>query len=492
MYEAHNKMTSIDLPLAFFAPVDPSGAPTPSRYEELAGQNGNDRALVNPFYGQVMPRLGFAWQVHPRLVVRGGYSITDDDEGTGTGLRMTQNPPFLTSVTNLQHGPQPTYSIPISVTNGLTTGASKIPPSAQFDVWDPNFRPASVQQFNLTTQYLLLSKTSLQVGYVGQVGKHLAEPRLLNQYIAPVPASCPPSDTTGCVDLVAPYYAVVGGGSQIVETVSEGNENYNALQATLHQQETGGLEYTVNYTWSKALNDTPGGYFNVDGVGAGGSFAFPQDSHNPHADYGPAEFDVRQNFSATAVYQLPFGNGKQYGAHWNRATDELIGGWELSANAIYHTGTPATMIQTGENTGLNAASDNGNYNYAGRLNQYRKMKIVGRDAAHWWGTDPSSVPCHSGVDNGICAYGKPASGTFGDAHNGTERNPGYQNVDLSLFKGFRTMGKQYMKFRIDAYNVFNLDSWAAPNSRAGSSQYGKIVSSQSNPRQFQISGVYTF
>jgi len=492
MYEAHNKMTSIDLPLAFFAPVDPSGAPTPSRYEELAGQNGNDRALVNPFYGQVMLRLGFAWQVHPRLVVRGGYSITDDDEGTGTGLRMTQNPPFLTSVTNLQHGPQPTYSIPISVTNGLTTGASKIPPSAQFDVWDPNFRPASVQQFNLTTQYLLLSKTSLQVGYVGQVGKHLAEPRLLNQYIAPVPASCPPSDTTGCVDLVAPYYAVVGGGSQIVETVSEGNENYNALQATLHQQETGGLEYTVNYTWSKALNDTPGGYFNVDGVGAGGSFAFPQDSHNPHADYGPAEFDVRQNFSATAVYQLPFGNGKQYGAHWNRATDELIGGWELSANAIYHTGTPATMIQTGENTGLNAASDNGNYNYAGRLNQYRKMKIVGRDAAHWWGTDPSSVPCHSGVDNGICAYGKPASGTFGDAHNGTERNPGYQNVDLSLFKGFRTMGKQYMKFRIDAYNVFNLDSWAAPNSRAGSSQYGKIVSSQSNPRQFQISGVYTF
>ena len=492
MYEAHDKMASVDLPLARFANIGPSGLPNPTAYAELAGKDGNSRALVNPYYLQFMPRLGFAWQINRRAVLRGGYGITDDDEGTGTGLRMTQNPPFLTSVTNLQHGPQATYSIPISVTNGITTGTSAVPPSAQYDVWDPNFRPASVQQFNLTTQYLLFSKTSLQAGYVGQIGKHLAEPRLLNQYIGRVPSSCPPSDSTGCVDLVAPYYSVVGGNSQIVETVSEGNENYNALQATLHQQETNGLEYTLNYTWSKAMTDSSGGYFNVDGVGSGGSFAFPQDSYNPHADYGPANFDVRHNFSGTAVYQLPFGREKRYGSNWNRATDELLGGWELSANAIYHTGLPATMIQTGGNTELNAASDNSNYNYAGRLNQYRPMKISGRDAAHWWGTDPSSIPCNKGVDNGICAYGRPATGTFGDAHMGTELNPGYQNVDLSLFKGFRTIGHQYLKFRVDAYNVFNLDSWAAPNSRATSSQYGKITSAQSNPRQFQISGVYTF
>jgi hypothetical protein len=494
MYEAHDKMASINLVTARFAPVLSTGRYTPATdpYVELAGMGGNSRALVNPYYKQFMPRLGFAWHVNPRLVLRGGYSITDDDEGTGTGLRMTQNPPFLTSVTNLQHGPQATYSIPISVTNGLTSGTGGTPPSAQYDVWDPNFRPATVQQFNLTTQYLLASKTSLQVGYVGQIGQHLAEPRLLNQYTGQVPATCGPSDTTGCVDVVAPYYAVVGGNSNIVDTVSEGNENYHALQATLHQQETNGLEYTVNYTWSKAMNDSSGGYFNVDGVGSGGTFAFPQDSYNPHADYGPANFDARHNISGTAVYQLPFGQEKRYGSHWNRATDELIGGWELSANAMYHTGFPATMIETGANTGLNAASDNGNYNYAGRLNQYRPMKIVGQSALNWWGTDPSATPCKTGVDNGVCAYGKPASGTFGDAHNGTERNPGFRNVDLSLFKGFRTAGHQYFKFRVDAYNVFNLDSWEAPNSRAGSGQYGKIVSSSSNPRQFQISGVYTF
>lgn len=503
MYEAHDKMSTIDLKAAYFAPVGPNG-PDPSPYLELAGKpkvNGNgrnSRALVNPYYYQFMPRVGFALQMSPRAVLRGGYSITDDSEGTGTGLRMTQNPPFLTSVTNLQHGPQPTTNgNPISVADGLLAGTGGIPPKPQFDVWDPNFRPASVQQFNLTTQFLLASKTSLQLGYVGQIGQRLAEPRLLNQYTAPVPATCPGTDTTGCVDLVAPYYAVVGGGSQIVETVAEGTENYNALQTTLHQQVTNGLEYTVNYTWARAMTDTPGGFLNVDGVGGGGTFAFAQNAYDPHAEYGPAEFDVRNNFSATAVYQLPFGHGKKYGANWNRFADEGLGGWELAANAMFHSGFPVTMFYTGGTSNLNAAADNFNYNYATRDNQYFPLKIVGRDLKHWFGTD---LPCtHGGgrtnANGDPCAYGKPlqaATGNFGTAGNNTERNPGFKDIDLSLFKSFRTVGDQSFKLRIDAYNAFNLASYAAPNSRTGSSQYGQILSTASNPRQLQISGVYTF
>jgi hypothetical protein len=498
MYEAHDKMSTINLPLARFAPVGPGGIPDPTPYLELAGKNGNSRALVNPYYYQFMPRVGFAWQFNPRTVIRGGYSITDDSEGTGTGLRMTQNLPFLFSVTNLQHGPTDTTNgNPISVTNGLTTGTSGKAPSPQFDVWDPHFRPAAVQQFNLTTQYLLASKTSLQVAYVGQIGQHIAEPRILNQFIAQVPATCAPSDTTGCVDLVAPYYAVVGGNSNVVETVSEGTSNYHALQATLHQQETDGLEFTLNYTWARAMTDSSGGYFNVDGIGAAGGFPFAQNAYDPHADYGPSSFDVRNNFSGTVVYQLPFGHEKRYGANWNRLTDEALGGWELSANGMFHSGFPATMIHTGDNTGLNAAQDNSNYNYAGRLNQYYPMKIVHRDLTHWFGTDSSASPCKvKGArvkpDGTTCAYGRPANGQFGTAQNGTERNPGFKNIDLSLFKGFRTVGDQYLKLRIDAYNAFNMASYAAPNTREGSSQYGLITGSANNPRQLQISAVYTF
>ncbi len=90
MYEAHDKMVTVDLKKAYFAPVGTD----PATLLEFAGKNGNSRALVNPFYYQFMPRVGFAAQVTPRVVIRGGYSITDDSEGTGNGLRMTQNAPF--------------------------------------------------------------------------------------------------------------------------------------------------------------------------------------------------------------------------------------------------------------------------------------------------------------------------------------------------------------------------------------------------------------
>jgi hypothetical protein len=196
------------------------------------------------------------------------------------------------------------------------------------------------------------------------------------------------------------------------------------------------------------------------------------------------------------VYQLPFGHDKKYGANWNRLTDEAIGGWQLSLNAMFHSGFPATMTTYSQATGLLAAADNSNYNYVARVNQYFPMKVVDRSSQKWFGTDPSATPCKQpgGRTNTLgapCAYGLQA-GSFGTAHNGTERNPGFRNIDLSLFKGFRTVGNQYLKLRIDAYNVFNLVSLGAPNTRVGSSQFGKITTSANNPRQLQISAVYTF
>jgi hypothetical protein len=441
MYEAHDKMVSVDLKKAYFAPTGTD----PSTLLLFAGKNGDSRALVNPFYGQIMPRVGFAAQVSPRAVIRGGYSITDDSEGT-----------------------------------------------AQYDVWDPHFRPAMVQQYNLTTQYLLAPKTSFQIGYVGQVARHIAVPVLLNQYIAPAPtgAACPPSDTTGCVDLVAPYYALVGGASQIVETQSEAYGNYNALQTTLHQQETDGLEFTFNYTWARSMSNNPAGFFNVDGSTS--SFNFWQNAYDPHADYGPSSFDVRNNFSGTIVYQLPFGHDKKYGADWNRLTDEALGGWQLSANVSASSGFPL-VIRANGNDNLNSATFNSNYNYSQRANQYRPLKIVNRSLKHWFGTDPSATPCTGkGIDNGVCAYGPPAFDEFGTSSNGSQRAPGAKNVDLSLFKGFRTVGNQYFKLRVDAFNAFNLPSYSAPANRAGQSVFGQITGTLSAPRQVQISGVYTF
>lgn len=495
MYEVHNKMVSVNLTKAYFAPVGTD----PSTLLEFAGQDGNSRALVNPFYGQVMPRVGFAWQFNPRTVIRGGYGITDDSEGTGSGLRMTQNAPFQTSFTANGNAPSPTSGgTPLHVVNGFnaveTPGNDTNVPGIQYDVWDPHFRPSSVQQFNLAMQYLLTTKTSAQVGYVGEYGTHLAVPVLLNQYIAPIPATCPPTDTTGCVDLVAPYYALVGGQSQIVETASRAVENYHALQATLHQQETNGLEFTLNYTWSHSMTNNPGGFFGVDGV-LGSNF-FWQNAYDPGGDYGNSSFDVPHNFSGTVVYQLPFGHEKQYGANWNRLTDEVLGGWELSGNVLIASGFPIT-IYVNPNDNLNTAADSFNYNGYGHVNKYMPSKIVHRSRLHWFGTDPSATPCTIAGDRlnslGVpCTYGAPAFNQFGTNSNNTERAPHSNNVDLSLYKAFQTVGNQDFKLRIDAFNVFNNVNFGAPVARVGKSTYGQITNVLSAPRQIQISGVYTF
>ncbi len=491
-YEVNDKMVSVNLQKAYFAPAD-----TPaSSLLEFAGQNGNSRALVNSFYGQVMPRVGFALQANPHMVVRGGYSITDDMEGTGNGLRMTQNAPFLTSFTNNAATPSPTApGAPLQVGTGFVSTSPTPGEGTQYDVWDPNFRPATVQQFNLTTQFLIANKTSAQIGYVGEIGQHLAVPILVNQYIGPVPSSCP-GDTTnsGCVDLVAPYYSLVGGSSQIVETTSRGIENYHALQTTLHQQEANGLEFTLNYTWSKSMTNSPGGYFGVDGVIGG--YSYWQNAYDPHADYGNSNFDVPHNFSGTAIYKLPFGHAKRFGSQWGRLTDEALGGWELAGNVLLASGFPINIYQN-PNDNLNTAADSFNYNGVQRVNQYSAPRLTNRSTANWFGTDPSAKPCTTAgaTINSLgvpCAFGLAGFNQFGTSENNTERAPGSKNIDLSLFKGFRTVEDQVIKFRVDAFNAFNMVSLAAPKSRVGSGSYGQITSALSAPRQFQLSAIYQF
>ena len=496
MYEAHDKMVSVDLQKAYFAPVGTD----PSTLLRFAGKNGNSRSLINPYYHQFMPRLGFAMQVYPRMVVRGGYSITDAMEGTGSGLRMTQNSPFLTSFTHVADNPTATSGGTWLPTENGFTLTSPTAVSSQYDVWDPNLKPTSVQQFNLTTQFQVLSKMSAQIGYVGQLGRHLATPVLLNQYIAPVPTSCAPTDTTGCVDLVAPYYALVGGGSQIVETTFRSVSSYNALQATLHQQAFNGLEFTINYTYSNSLTNNPGGFLGVPGT-LGGLMQYWNNAYDPHADYGKSAFDVPTNLSATVVYELPFGHNKQFGSSWNRVTDEVLGGWKFAGNGIYSSGFPITIYQNPGNENLNDAADNNyNYNGYGRVNQYFRPKIVHRSLNNWFGTDPSAVPCTTAgaTINSLgvpCAYGKPAFNQFGNAQNNTERGPNSKIIDLSLFKSFQTFHEQNIKFRVDAFNAFNIVNYGLPASRVGKSTFGLINATSTGtyaPRQFQLSGVYQF
>ncbi|MHB1838663.1 MAG: TonB-dependent receptor [Acidobacteriaceae bacterium] len=475
IYEVNNKQLNVNV-------NDPSLCTSADNASnpclEFAGKNGNSRALYNSYYDEWMPRFGFAWQVKPKIVLRGGYGITDYMEGTGANLRLTQNAPFLNQFSNSPAIPtQNTPGIPLSVTSGFT-GTSAVAQTT-YRAWAKNLRPTAVQQFNLTTQYLINNQTTAQVGYVGELGQRLVVPVAANQW-----------GTSG-VPTSAPFYNLVGANGSVVLTESEGVENYNAMQAVLHHQQANGLEFTLNYTWSKSMTNNPG-FYGVPGVD--NNSVYWQNKNNPHADYGPSGYDTRQAMNGNLVYQLPFGRGKRFGSDWNRLTDEALGGWRLSGDVILYSGFPIT-IGSPNNANIHSGS--------ARANQYRPMKIVHRTTQHWFGIDPSANPCITGTDNGVCAYGVETPGKFGTAHVNTERAPGYRIIDLSAFKAFQTVGQQQMEFRVDAFNAFNFASYAAPAYNFAShgvpaadfpagSIWGLITSTLSPARQFQLSLDYRF
>ena len=459
IYEVNNKEVNVDTD-------SPGSCPNCLQF---AGQNGNSRALYNPYYKEFMPRLGFSYQLNRGVVIRGGYGITDDFEGTGANLRISQNAPFIFQYTNTGTTPSTSSGgTPAPVENGFAQAPGNVSvASTRYQAWAHNLRPSLIQQYNVASQVEVNSKTTFQIGYVGEVGQHLIVPENVNQYMTPGVAS------------TAPYAKLVGTGGIVYLTQSEGLSNYNAMQVTIRQRESHGLEYTFNYTWSKSMTNNPG-FYGVSGVD--GASVFPQNIYDPHGDYGVAATDSRNAVNFTAVYALPFGVGRDFGSNWNRVLDGALGGWKLSGDAILYSGFPITVIST------NVANANAG---TARANQYLPLKVIGRSLTNWFGTDPSAKPC-TGAFNGICAYGPELTNTFGTSRVNTERSPGYRIIDMSIFKEFRTYREQTLIFRADAFNAFNLASYAAPGNSVSTSTFGLITSTLSPARQFQFALKYRF
>ncbi len=276
---------------------------------------------------------------------------------------------------------------------------------------------------------------------MGETGQHIEDYRNGNQLLVP-------GDNT-----TAPFANLVGSGGGLLVTESRAMMNYNALQATLRQRASHGLEYTINYTYGRAMTNSAGN-FGVPSVnGSNGAF---QNGYNSAADYGPAGQDVRHNLSAIIVYAFPFGRGQAvrlaHQPYYGRADRRLA--------TLKH----GDRIHRTADTLSGPNNSNSNSEGAARPNQYRKLKIRNRSISNWWGTDPSAVPCNGPGDNGTCAYGQATTNTFGTAAIGSERDPGFWQVDSSLFKDFHVTERQALSFRLDAFNVLNVADYAAPDS----------------------------
>lgn len=451
-----------------------------------AGICGN-LACYLPNFRQWTPRIGFAYQLNERSVIRGGYGAVSFFEGDSFNQRLTAIAPFLQAAGFSVSNPTPTsVPTPNTAEEGFTGSDTSVLYSSSnngYTAYPQNIQPAYVQEWNLTVEYALTHSASLQVGYIGEQGQHIEDYGNVNQLKVNNDQTSAPFYNSQYIGVNGVDSALgIGGNGGLLITESRAMMNYDALQAVLRQRLSHGLEFTANYSWGKAMTNSLGNYaLNVNGF----SGAF-QNYYNSHADYGPAGYDIHHDISATGVYALPFGHGQQFLSGSNRLLDETVGGWKLSTSLVGYSGFPEVIT---------GGSNNSNSYGSGRVNQYRKLRVVGRNNENWFGTDPSAAPCTTaGVDNGVCAFGVPAPNTFGTESNGAVRGPGFFNSDLSAFKDFHTYKEETIGFRFDAFNAFNIVSYGNPDTGITDSNFGNVSlqTPRSTERHLQFSLHYNF
>jgi hypothetical protein len=448
---------------------------------DLAGKNGASRALYNGFYGgrNFEPRLGFAWtpaMLGNHTVVRGAFTVSSYLEGTGTNLRLAQNPPFTPAQLDTHYN---NAALPGSTTSD---GIPPTPPSgscanyscfagAILNLWDPNVQPALDYQWNLAVQHQFWGDTTFQIGYVGQRATHLMVPFSYTQRELLPNSSC---STPPCTD-PSPFFAknptfyntisTVAGGTQ-----SNGTMGYNSLQAVLQKQMSHGLQYQLSYTYSKCMSNSTG-YYGAWNNALSAS-AYWQNIYDPKAEWAPCYYDATHILSAYAVYELPLGRGKALGKDLNKVLNTVVGGWSVSPILSFRTGFPMPVYGAADTSGTNSRGSRADCNSLPSITGETPIATPGVGGFQWF------------TNNGN--FTNPAVGTFGNCSPqlGGLRGPHYNHVDLSLHKDFLLTERFKVQFRTDFVNAFNHVSLNAPNMGLGSTM-GQVTSAQS-PRNIQL------
>jgi hypothetical protein len=468
---------------------------------QLAGKNGASRALYNGFYGgrDFQPRLGFAWtpaMLGDRTVIRGAFTVSSYLEGTGTNLRLTLNPPFTPAEIDASYN---NTALPLTdTTDGIvgsgTTASCDAPAYACYDqsflrVWDPNVQPAIAYQWNLTVQHQITSGTTFQIGYVGQKGTHLMVPfdfaqrgLLANSSCAtpPCTANSPyfaknlnlynalgnPGLTDSNGKLLSADNGGVNEGAYVSGTKSNGTMEYNSLQAVLQKEMSHGLQGQVSYTYSKCMSDSTG-YYGAWNNALSAS-AYWQNVYDQRSEWAPCYYDATHVLSAYAVYELPFGHGKQFASGVRKSVDEVIGGWAVSPIVSFRTGWPLPIYGAADNSGTFSRGSRANCNSLPRI-ENTSIPGIG---VQWF------------TNNGN--FTQPAVGTFGNCapQLGGLRSPHYTDIDASLHKDFPITERFRVQFRTEFINAFNHVQYNAPNTGIGSTM-GQITGAQP-PRNIQL------
>ena len=503
--EAFNRMS-------FFNPTAPNpaagGYPGILEFAGSGADSCNCQTPVKTHYGNLGPRLGLAYAISNKTVVRAGYSVMYSRRGavggtttggqTGTGLLGYSASPSFTSPDGgispafYWGNGVPAYQAAPFFVPTLNTGyTTTVPQGSSINYGDPDIggRPPRYLNWNVGLMREVVPTVTLGVTYVGSDGHFLSgAPRgMWSSQINPaylalgnlLLSSATPANLASAKAIVPgialPYSNFSGSIAQMLlpfpqySSVTDlwgnvGNSTYNSLQVTAQKTMSHGLSASLNYVWAKGFDDLSyrSGYF---------------------VDRAPTATIPDHVLHAMFAYRLPFGKGQQWLAG-NRAVEAIVSGWNVSGITTYQAGAGIGTIAAACNlpsAGSCYASYNPNFSGPVRIN------------GSWGSGNLSGSVTPSFIAVG--AFVSPAAYTYGNTPRTMAfglRGPGLYDQDISLRREFRYHEHWRLAFEADAFNVANWTCFSNPATNITSSNFGKITAQSNTPRVVQFAAKLSF
>jgi len=442
--------------------------------------------LYYPDYRDFDPRVSIAWapgMFHGKTVIRSGFGIyhgAAQNDDLNAGLESDRFTAYANFDPSGSGTPLlPAYQQTVPDLSGLSGGAQIAQQPRQLQ--RHGRRNLYVETWGLTIDHELPANFLASAQYIGSRGVRLFSRGGVNFCITK-PMGTLANGNINCQRTLDQYYpGAVGDPYGSVDAKADiGSSTYNALGLSLERRFSAGLSFQTRYTWSHSIND---------GSVGGGESNGPENVNCLRCDFGPSVFDVRQNFTANAVYELPFGPGKTY-LNDGGALGKIVGGWSLSSIGLWHTGHPLTIAMNISPDQLPDGNDQTNQ----RPDLVPGVPILlgGGAPGHTLQINPAAF-APPPLDPGGVGSIDPVTGVFtcpltcglvsrfGTAPNGIIRALNSWQIDLALMKNTKLTERVEVEFGVQAFNVFNHVQLGDPSSDNLTLNYTNVPDALGNP-----------